>query len=417
MSEPRTALIFSREYPPNTVGGTSTVARNLAVGLAAEGWTVHVVTTDPNANDDRRTAHGSVTVHRAGTGTTYDSRSGLDGSALRSHRLLLRVAEKAVAEKAGVDAVLLPDLFCFPEARLLADRVGAPLVNILLQDFRAITPYDRGAHHVTSGVSGERAHLLAVEEKAVRASDHTVFISHALHQAMATYYPLDPDRVSVVHLGVDPEEIDAVLADPDRHLLPAGLPDDARRRPLLVACGRLVPVKGFATLVDALALLPDRPHLALVGVGPEEEALRARAREQGVADRVTLLGDVPRRRALAWMSVASVAVVPSLWESFGYVCAEMMALGRPVVASQVESLAELVPSPRYGYPVEVEGPIGARRMAPRHLADALALALGNVQEAETRGGNARRRIQNHFTNAAFAGAVAALSERLSDERR
>jgi glycosyltransferase involved in cell wall biosynthesis len=43
------------------------------------------------------------------------------------------------------------------------------------------------------------------------------------------------------------------------------------------------------------------------------------------------------------MSVADIAVVPSLWESFCYVCAEMMAFGRPVVASHIDSLRESIP--------------------------------------------------------------------------
>lgn len=107
-------------------------------------------------------------------------------------------------------------------------------------------------------------------------------------------------------------------------------------------------MKGFDVLLTALARLgpvhrpgsdPALVQLAVVGVGPEEEHLRQRAAELGLTEQVAFLGDIRREEALGWMSVADVAVVPSLWESFCYVCAEMMAFGRPVVASSVDSSA------------------------------------------------------------------------------
>ncbi|MFD0346479.1 glycosyltransferase [Kitasatospora aburaviensis] len=84
--------------------------------------------------------------------------------------------------------------------------------------------------------------------------------------------------------------------------------------------------------------------------------------------------------------MADVNVVPSLWESFCYVCAEMMAFGHPVVASAVDSLRELIPGPEYGYPVPVSGPSGDRTLDPADLAAALRRALERPEEARLRGG-------------------------------
>ncbi len=417
------AFVFSREYPPATIGGTSTVARNLAIGLVAEGWEVNVITTAPEAHGEVCENIDGVAVLRTGTETIYNASSGLAGDAIRMHRQLYTAAHRLAGELGPPTVVVLPDLFCYPEAAMFARTEGAPLVNILLQDFRAITPYDRDSHHVTTGVSADRQHLLEVERKAVCESSHTVFISRALSDAVTGYYPGNGGRHSVVYLGVDPAEVAAVEADEQWRRRRQELPMVDSASPLLVACGRLVPVKGFAALLEALSLirLPERsdgtaaalPHLVLVGVGPEESALRGLAADLQLERRVSFLGGVPRSEALGWMSVADIAVVPSLWESFCYVCAEMMAFGRPVVATAVDSLAELIPDAQYGYPVPVTGSLGHRILDPRELANALQEALGDPQEARRRGAAARMRVAEHFTNARFAQGISALCHELA----
>jgi glycosyltransferase involved in cell wall biosynthesis len=418
------ALVFSREYPPTTVGGTSTVARNLAVGLVKEGWMVTVVTTGPGSDTDLRERIDGVTVHRAATGVVYNSTTGLMDQSMRVHRRMHGAAERLTEQIGPPDIVALPDLFCFPEALMTARRHGAPLINILLQDFRAITPYDKDMHRVTNGVTAERAHLLNLERKALVDSDHTVFISAALSDDVTGHYGPEIGPSSVVHLGVDIDEIDRVRADDTRLRRRGDLLGTADGAPLVVAVGRLVPVKGFSELIFALGLLGEvpwrgstaLPHLALVGVGPEEQALRALADESGMTARVSFLGDVSRSVALGWMSIADVAVVPSLWESFCYVCAEMMAFERPVVCTAVDSLRELIPDDSYGYPVRISGESGSRVLAPADLADGLRRAFADPEAAARRGRSARTRVTERFINARFAHGIADLGVRLTGVR-
>lgn len=430
VNRPERILVLSREYPPVTVGGTATVARNLAAGLAADGADVTVLTTGAGVEAQTREHVEGVRVHRIGVGVVYNVGTGLADPSIRVHRRFLAAAEALAEEFGPPDLVAMPDLFCFPEASMFSGRHKVPLVNILLQDFRAITPYDRDVHRVTDGVSAQRPHLVALEEKAVRGSTHTVFISRALSDAITSRYPSNPAPNSVIHLGVDPGEVESVLTDPEfgrrrEELLSANdAGPDGADRSLLVACGRLVPVKGYEQLLYAMRLLDDsevpdaaapRPHLVLVGVGPEDARLRRLAAELGLAGRVSFLGAVPRREALGWMSVADVAVVPSLWESFCYVCAEMMAFGRPVVATAVDSLNELMPSEEFGFRVPVSGALGSRVLAPTDLADALRRALSDPGEASARGEAARRRVLDVFTNDRFTREFAALGRRLLSE--
>jgi glycosyltransferase involved in cell wall biosynthesis len=414
------ALVYSREYPPTVIGGTSTAARNLAVGLTGQGWRVTVITTGSTSGRGTVDVLDHVQVHRVGTGTTYQPESGLGDDTLRNHRRLLAAGERVVAADA-VDVVALPDLFCFPEAALLTRGHGLPLLSILLQDFRALTPYDRDAHHVTSGVSASYAHLVALEEKAFLGSDHTAFISQALSDAITGYYPADRVAHSVVHLGPDSREITEVAADPAWTAARARLLREAPEAPLLVAAGRLVPVKGFGHLIEALARLdPAGPggsaRLALHGVGPEEGYLRRQVADLRLGHRVSFFSGSVRREALGWMSVADVAVVPSLWESFCYVCAEMMALGRPVVATAVDSLRELIPDDTVGYPVPVSGPSGARRLDPADLASRIEEALADPDEARRRGAAARARIADTFTTERFAAGISAIAHGLAAAR-
>jgi len=105
--------------------------------------------------------------------------------------------------------------------------------------------------------------------------------------------------------------------------------------------GRLSEEKGVATLIRAAALIPDIPF-HIVGTGPEEERLRALAEELGASNvkfRGWMSGEVLR----AEYADARFVVVPSEWyEVFGLIVLEAYAAGKPVIASQIGGLAELV---------------------------------------------------------------------------
>jgi len=400
--------VFSREYPPVIVGGTSTVARNLATGLAANRWQVTVISADPHGDTDRTECLDGVTIVRVATTVVYNEDTSLSDASIRVHRGLYRAALSLAGQDGPPDAVAIPDLFCCPEASLLARQYRVPLVNILLQDFRTLTAYDRDQHRVTSGVNATAGDLFELEEKALRSSDHTVFISRALADAIGSYYPRLPRASSVIHLGVDTREIASIAgAAAEADQLRRSLPSACRR--LVVACGRLVPVKGFDPLLRAVAAV-DRPglHLVIIGVGPEASHLARLADQLGLTAKVTFTGPTSRRTALTWMSIADVGVVPSLWESFCYVCAEMMAFGRPVVASTVDSLSELMPTEEFGYRVPAAGPPTSRVIDPGLLAGALQQALADPAAATRRGAAARERILTEFSNARFTASMSAL---------
>jgi len=115
-------------------------------------------------------------------------------------------------------------------------------------------------------------------------------------------------------------------------LVPSGR-DPGLGHPLVLAVGRLAPQKGYDVLVEALPAFPDAV-VALAGDGPLEAELRARAPQ------LRLLG---RREDVADLyAAADVVVLPSVWEARSLTAQEALLAGRPLVASRVGGLPELV---------------------------------------------------------------------------
>ena len=155
-----------------------------------------------------------------------------------------------------------------------------------------------------------------------------IAISQGLAQYLAETEGFDEADFEIVHYGI------ASAGD--------ATPYD-RPEPRLLCIGRLIPIKGHLVLLRALAQARARvPDVVLdvAGRGPLEPALKAYARELGVEDAVRFLGFVsPVQKAI---EDAAIVVVPSLGEGFGMVALEAMERARPVIASAVGGLPEIV---------------------------------------------------------------------------
>ena len=115
---------------------------------------------------------------------------------------------------------------------------------------------------------------------------------------------------------------------------------------LRVLCvGRLSAEKGYTGLFEALSGLPsDTPDYALtiIGDGPMSEELRASAEEKGLAAKVNFRGALPERETLAEIATCDFLVLPSLMEGLPVVLLEARALGKPVIATGIAGIPELV---------------------------------------------------------------------------
>jgi glycosyltransferase involved in cell wall biosynthesis len=183
-----------------------------------------------------------------------------------------------------------------------------------------------------------------------------------------------------------------------------GVPDDA---PLVVMAGQSVPRKGHAILLEALAsMTAARPDLHAWLICSEHDGdaaahtrqLRERAAALGCGRSIRITEGVGRIASA--LRAADVVAVPSLREPFGRIAVEAMLAERPVVASAVDGLKEIVEDEETGLLVPPGHPI--------LLAAALDRVLREREVWRMRGRAARRRALQLFSVERVAGEVAAL---------
>lgn len=134
--------------------------------------------------------------------------------------------------------------------------------------------------------------------------------------------------------------------------------------PRVLYVGQVTEFKGLAVLIDAVAQSKD-VELDIVGFGAFEAMLTQQVNRQGLGDRVTIHGVLPREKVEPLMRRACCAVVPSIWpEPFGVVGPEAMAAARPVIGSNIGGIPEWLDDGVCGYLVAPNDPNAlARRIA------------------------------------------------------
>jgi len=213
-------------------------------------------------------------------------------------------------------------------------------------------------------------------------------------------------RLRVIHNGVDPTRLGAGTASGLRSSL--GISADSV---LVVGVGALVRLKGFDLLINALATLRPRDsetHLAIVGDGPELQALTTLAQDLGVASRVHFLGQRADVGAIL-RDACDIVAIPSRIEAFGLVAAEAAIFGHPAVATAVGGIGEVVQDGITGLLVPGGDPLAFAAALERLIADpALRKKLGEA---------ARARVLADFTSARLARSFEGLYAELTTRPR
>jgi glycosyltransferase involved in cell wall biosynthesis len=251
----------------------------------------------------------------------------LHGLALAAS-LTRRVAalHRASPFEAVLTAWAYPDGFA---AAAVAALIGVPLVaTVLGSDVNELPKVPALRWQIRAGL--------------LRAA-RVVSVSEALGDEVARL-GVPRERIVVAHNGVDGE----VFALRDRGEARAALGIPPGRR-LVGYVGNLAPEKGPDVLVEAMAALvklraarEERTDLAIVGAGAVEPALRRRAGELGISARVRFLGRRVHDEVPQWISAFDVLCLPSRREGCPNVVLEALASGRPVVASSVGGVPELL---------------------------------------------------------------------------
>jgi D-inositol-3-phosphate glycosyltransferase len=218
----------------------------------------------------------------------------------------------------------------------LRERWGTPLVQM----FHTLAKLKNAVAHSEA----EREPSLREEEESriVAQADRVVAANVVERAHLVWYYGARAERISVIPCGVDTDLFQPMDPAKAKDLLE--LPPD----PLLLYVGRLQPIKGLETLLEAMAAVPEPAYLLVVGGDHDEPenghgaALRQRVTALGLDRRVRFLRAQPQRRLRLFYASADATIIPSYYESFGMVALEAMACGSPVVASRVGGLTTTV---------------------------------------------------------------------------
>jgi D-inositol-3-phosphate glycosyltransferase len=222
------------------------------------------------------------------------------------------------------------------------------------------------------------------EREVLRFADRIIAATPAELAQLQWLYQADTRKVNVVPPGVDVSKFYPIPDDEAKAFI--GVPPCER---MLLFVGRIEPLKGIDTLLEALAIMRREDVivcLSVIGGDPslssenssiEMARLQALREQYGLEDMVAFLGQRAQDTLPYYYSAARAVVVPSHYESFGMVALEAMACGTPVVASQVGGLAYLVRDGETGFTVPVDDPQAlAERLKRLVLDDDLHAEMG-----------------------------------------
>jgi D-inositol-3-phosphate glycosyltransferase len=269
----------------------------------------------------------------------------------------------------------------------LRSEWGSPVIHM----FHTLAEMkNRVARNPDEGESDVR---LNAERRLLEEADRIVAPTQAELAQLQWLYRANTSRIVVVPPGVDTTRFYPIPKDEALEFI--GTP---ARQCMLLYVGRIEPLKGIDTLLEAMALMKKDGFLdiypvclAIIGGDPgfsdeqlsaEMERLQTLQKSLGIDDMIMFLGRQDQDTLQYYYSAAEIVVVPSHYESFGMVALEAMASGTPVVASETGGLAFLVKDGETGFHVPTADPDALAERLMQLLSDSeLATRLGE-QAAE-----------------------------------
>lgn len=191
---------------------------------------------------------------------------------------------------------------------------------------------------------------LKVEEDLARKSDLLVAAAKQEKEKLLRYFAPDRQKIAVIPCGIDRtlfRPLDPRCRRQVKQQIGAG------KQKIILAVGRIEPVKGFDLLLKAAALLPAEDNFKLLIIGGDGQSstavgrLKETAAALGLAGKVHFTGVVDHDLLPLYYNAADVTVLASFYESCGLVALESLACGTPVAAAPVGIVPELLYSTRY----------------------------------------------------------------------
>jgi glycogen synthase len=361
-------LLLSREYPPHVYGGAGVVVDQLSRALARR------ATVEVRCFGDQALAGGRLSAHGY---TPWERLHGGPEVAYAPALEALSVGLAMARDPVAADLVHTHTWYVGFGGMLAQAIHDLPLV-VTLHSMEPLRPWKADQLGTGYAVS------TWAERLAVERAERVIAVSAQMREDILVHFRVEPDRVVVIHNGVDAE---AFRRTEQREALAR----HGVREPYVLFVGRISEQKGIFPLLEAARTLPDDVSLVLCASSPDTPELAARL-EAAVAGRSRVRwinAMLPVAEVVQLYSHASVFVCPSIYEPFGLINLEAMACGTPVVASRVGGIPEVVVDGETGWLV----PPGD----PTALAEALRVARADPARARRMGEAGRRRVEAHFS--------------------
>ncbi len=368
-------LFWTGTYWPN-IGGVEVFSANLMAALRRRGHEVAIVTSHTSLDLPDEDSHDDVPIHRMPFNTAFTGPYPLGSFAAAWRRVR------------ALKASFAPDVIHIN----FSGFDGAGVLFHLETAAADSAPFLVTVHTIRHVAWHE-----PLLDRTLREAGWVVSVSEALKAEVVGLAPEIAAHSSVIYPAV---EVPA--------LAPAPLPRDA---PRLVCLGRVVHDKGFDVALAAFAELAPRfpnARLVIAGDGPARPELETQAQALGIADTVEFPGWVAPARVFELMNSATLVIMPSRRETFGLVALEAAMMARPVVASHVDGLPEVIADGQTGLLVDQGDPTA--------LARAIAQLLEDAGTAERMGQAARRRAQELFGIERQVDAYEDLYQMLAEKR-
>jgi glycogen synthase len=388
------ALILSREYPPNVYGGAGVVVDELTRALSRRMPVEVRCFGQPRAALPAIAARGYDPWERLGRGA----------DAPRFTMALETLSVGLAMARDHVDAAIAHAHTWYASLAgvLIQTLYDIPLV-VTLHSLEPLRPWKADqlgtGYLVSSGV----------ERHAIEAAERVIAVSEAMRADALDHFRVAPERVVVVHNGIDPERYRRTA---DRGALDRlGI-----REPYVLFVGRISEQKGLFDLIEAARALPPAASVVLCAASPDTPELEARlARAVAGEPRIRWIAEMLSPPEVVQLySHAALFACPSIYEPFGLINLEAMACETPVVATAVGGIVEVVADGATGLLVPP-----AR---PSALAQAMSALLRDPARARAMGHAGRRRVEERFTwdrvaertEAVYAEAIAEREARRRD---
>jgi starch synthase len=383
------ALLLTREYPPHIYGGAGVVVGQLAQALR------QLMAVEVRCFGERSAADAQSPVAVRGYAPWVRVGPGPDGSRFAPALETLSIALAMARDPVDADVAHAHTWYADMAGLWIRMLHQIPLC-VTLHSMEPLRPWK--ADQLGSG------YLLStwIEKTAVEAADRVIAVSRQMREDILTHFRVAPERVVVIHNGIDPAQFRRT--DAREVLARRGV-----REPFVLFVGRITDQKGIFHLLEAAPSLPADVQVVLCASAPDTPEIEARLRRAlPEHPNVVWIGEmIPVEEVVQLYSHAAVFVCPSVYEPFGLINLEAMACETAVVASAVGGILEVVEDGKTGLLVEPG--------RPDALARAIRTLLADPARRRAMGRAGRERVEAHFSWASVAARTREVYQAARDD--